>query len=216
MVGGLLCILAFVLAFKFSMAASTQNRREQYDLNEANAIGTAYQRSDLMHGPQRTEVKKRLQEYVDIPLRPLDTEMGIDMDMMKTVIVESVELHKLLWTQVSSAAEKEPNTNTGLLIQSINKVIDMHEKRLTASFHNRIPGSIWLTLLAISSLTMMTMGSQAGLSKSRRLVAVIPLVMAFAALTTVVVDLDRSQKGMITVSQQAMINLQSSMNQKKK
>ncbi|MEE8589305.1 MAG: hypothetical protein V3S80_08195 [Sulfurimonadaceae bacterium] len=215
MVGGLLGMLAFVLAFTFSMAASQHNLRKHYVLDEANAIGTAYLRSDLVDEPQRAEVKKLLQEYVDIRLRPLDTDMGLDMDMLKTTIVRSVELHKLLWTQVSSAAEKEPNTNTGLLIQSINKVIDMHEKRLTAFFHNRIPGSIWLTLLAISSLTMMTMGSQAGLSKSRRLVAVIPLVMAFSALTTVVVDLDRPQKGLIKVSQQAMISLQSSMNQKK-
>ena len=80
-----------------------------------------------------------------------------------------------------------------------------------AAFSNRIPGSIWLALLVISALTMMTIGAQAGLSKSRRLVAVIPLIMAFSALTTVVVDLDRPQKGLITVGQEAMTNLQSSM-----
>ncbi|MGB5506753.1 MAG: hypothetical protein WBM70_08710, partial [Sulfurovum sp.] len=65
-----------------------------------------------------------------------------------------------------------------------------------------------LVLLVISSLTMMTMGSQARLSKSRRLAAVIPLILAFATLTEVVLDLDRPQDGMITVGQEAMIDLQ--------
>ncbi len=209
MVGGLLGMLAFVLAFTFAMAAAQHNLRKQFVLDEANAIGTTYLRADLIDRPHRTEVKKLLQKYVDIRLQAVAATM--DIDMQKTIITRSVELHGLLWTQVSYVAKKEPNTNTGLLIQSINKVIDMHEKRITAALRNRIPGSIWLTLLAISSLTMMTMGSQAGLSKSRRLVAVIPLVMAFSALTTVVVDLDRPQKGLIKVSQQAMINLQNSM-----
>ena len=213
MVGGLLGMLAFVLAFTFAMAAAQHNLRKQFVLDEANAIGTSYLRADLVDEPHRTEVKKLLQEYVDIRLQAVAATM--DIDMQKTVITRSVELHGLLWTQVSYVAKKEPDTNTGLLIQSINKVIDMHEKRLTAALRNRIPTSIWLALFAISALTMMTIGSQAGLSKSRRLVAVIPLVMAFAALATVVVDLDRPQKGMIKVGQQAMVSLQSSMNQKK-
>jgi hypothetical protein len=59
---------------------------------------------------------------------------------------------------------------------------------------------------------MITMGTQVGLTGKRRLVAIIPLALAFAALATVVVDLDRPRKGLITVSQQAMVNLQTSMN----
>jgi len=111
-------------------------------------------------------------------------------------------------------AIKSPNTNTGLLAQSANKVIEIHYKRLTSALQNRIPSSIWWTLLVISILTMITMGNQAGLSKSRRLVAVIPLVMAFSALTTVIVDLDRPQKGMIKVGQQTMIDLHERMKKK--
>ncbi|MEA3372398.1 MAG: hypothetical protein U9Q62_01785 [Campylobacterota bacterium] len=214
MVGGLLGMLAFVLAFTFAMAAAQHNLRKQNVLDEANAIGTAYLRADLVDEPHRTKVKHLLQEYVDIRLQAV--EMGMSTDILKTAIARSVELHELLWAQVSSAAKKEPNINTGLLLQSINNVIDMHEKRLTAALRNRIPGSIWLALLAISALTMITMGAQAGLSKSRRLVAVIPLIMAFAALTTVVVDLDRPQKGLIKVGQQTMINLQSSMSRQTK
>jgi len=131
-------------------------------------------------------------------------------------MARSKEIHKELWDQVSSASKREPSLNTWLLIQSINEVIDMHQKRITAGFYNRIPSSIWLVLLAISALTLMTMGSQARLSNSRRLVAVIPLILAFTALTALVLDLDRPREGMITVGQEAMIDLQKSLDKKSK
>jgi len=40
---------------------------------------------------------------------------------------------------------------------------------------------------------------------------VVPLILAFAVLTTLVVDLDRPQRGLIKVSQQEMIDLKKSM-----
>ncbi len=209
MVGGLLGMLAFVLAFTFSMAASQHNLRKQNILKEANAIGTAYLRADLVDDPYKTNMKHLLKEYVDIRLNAVKN--GMDTDLIKSAIVRSVEIHDLLWTEVSTIAKEKPSPNTGLLVQSINNVIDMHEKRINEAFSNRIPGSIWLTLFVISSLTMMTMGAQAGLSKARRLVAVVPLIMAFSALTTVVVDLDRPLEGMITVGQESMSALQRSM-----
>jgi hypothetical protein len=55
------------------------------------------------------------------------------------------------------------------------------------------------------------MGTQVGLTGKRRLVAVVPMLMAFAVLVTLVADLNRPQKGLITVGQYAMLNLQSSM-----
>ena len=85
------------------------------------------------------------------------------------------------------------------------------KKRVTAAIYNRIPDSIWLMLLATSILTMVTVGTQVGFSMSRRLIAIVPLALAFAALTTVILDLDRPQTGLIKVGQQAMISLQRCM-----
>ena len=65
--------------------------------------------------------------------------------------------------------------------------------------------------MAITSLTMLTMGLQVGLDGRRRFIAIVPLSLAFAVFVTLVVDLDRPQGGMIRVGQQAMIDLQSSM-----
>jgi hypothetical protein len=205
MVGGLLGMLAFVLAFTFSMASSQHDRRKQYVLEEANSIGTAYLRADLLDKQYGIKVKRLLREYVDIRLKAAS---GSDID---TALAKSVEIHGLLWEQVSSAAGESPNTNTLLMIQSINDVIDMHEKRVTAALRNRIPTSVWIALVGITALTMITMGAQVGLTGKRRLVAVVPLVLAFAVLVTLVVDINRPQSGLITVGQQSMVELQRSM-----
>lgn len=206
MVGGLLGMLGFVLAFTFSMAASQHELRKQNVLDEANAIGTAYLRSDLIDKQYGIEVKRLLREYVDVRLQAT-SERGLD-----AAIARSSEIHNLVWAQVSSAAVASPNTNTFLMIQSINDVIDMHEKRLTGALRNRIPDSVWIALIAITVLTMGTMGVLVGFTGKRRQVAVVALSLAFAVLVTLVVDLDRPQSGLITVGQQSMVNLQSSMN----
>jgi len=205
MVGGLMAMLAFVLAFTFSMASSQYNLRKQNVLEEANSIGTAYLRADLLDKHYRSEVKRLLREYVDVRLKAVS---GSDLN---TAIAKSVEIHNLLWDQVSSAARESPGTNSSLMIQSTNAVIDMHEKRVTGALHNRIPYSIWMALFTITALTMIAIGTQVGFTGKRRLVALIPMTLAFAVLLTLLLDLNRPQRGLITIGQQSMVNLQSTM-----
>jgi hypothetical protein len=107
---------------------------------------------------------------------------------------------------------QNPTLLNARLAESIIDIINTHEKRLTAATRNRIPGSIWLTLYVIAAFAMITMGSQIGLAKTRRLIQVIPLALVFSALMTLVADLDRpAELGLIKVSQEAMISLQESM-----
>jgi hypothetical protein len=205
MVGGLLGMLGFVLAFTFSIALSLHDLRKQNVLEDANSIGTAYLRADLLDKQYEIEVKRILREYVDVRLK---TASGSDID---TALEKSVEIHNFLWAQVSAAALENPSSNTSLMIQATNDVIDMHEKRVTGTLRNRIPISVWIALAAITALTMIAIGTQVGLAGKRRLIAVIPLSLAFSVLVTLVVDLNRPQSGLILVGQESIIDLQSRM-----
>ena len=89
-----------------------------------------------------------------------------------------------------------------------------HTKRAMAALFTRIPASIRLALLTISTFCMLNMEVQIGFTGKRRLIAVIPMLLAFAVLVTLVVDLDRPQSGLIRVSLQAMTDLQKSMSGK--
>ena len=157
--------------------------------------------------PEGAEVKRLLREYVDIRL--LAAHRGADW---QAAVKRSLEIHDLLWMRVSSAAVAAPSGNTSMAVQSINDVIATHERRLSDAVRARIPGSIWLGLMAITVLTMGAMGLQIGLSGKRRLVGIVPIALAFAVLATLVLDLNRPQGGSITVGQQAMVDLQATMN----
>jgi hypothetical protein len=207
LLGGLLGMLAFVLAMTFSITTSQHNLRKENVILEANTIGTAYLRADLLDEPIAAEMKELLREYVDIRLQATS---GGDMD---AILARSVEIHQLLWAKVLSVSRAAPSINTLLAVQSINDVIDMHEIRVSAGLYGRIPVVIWLALFAITALSMITIGTLVGLSGKRRLVVVIPMLLAFAVLVSLVVDLNRPQKGMIKVNQQSMISLQQSMSQ---
>lgn len=100
---------------------------------------------------------------------------------------------------------------TGLFIQSLNDVIDLHAKRLFVGVRSRIPTVIWAALFALALLGMASMGYQAGISATRRTPAMLLLSLSFAGVLFLVVDLDRPQEGFLTVSQQAMIDLQKTM-----
>ena len=66
MVASILGLLAFMLAFTFSLAAARFDARRQAVLEEANAIGTTYLRARLLPEPQRSETRDLLRKYTEL------------------------------------------------------------------------------------------------------------------------------------------------------
>jgi hypothetical protein len=206
-VTGLFGMLAFLLAFTFNMAATQYEKRKLNVVIEANDIGTAYLRADLIDEQYGNEIKHLLRKYVDLRLDIVEHKIDLE-----TGLNESGKIHSLIWQQASSFASSNPSINASLLVQSINEVIDQHAVRLNDALYNRIPDSVWLALLLITLFTMMAMGTQMGLTGKRRLVAIIPLSISFAILVTLIIDLNRPLHGLIQVSQKSIINLKSNIN----
>lgn len=206
MVGSILGLLAIMLAFTFNLAASRFDARRQAVLQEANAVGTAYLRARLLPEPQQSQITALLRQYVDVRIR------GSHIDTIAEGIVRSEQLHQQLWEQAIEAARKNPESiMTGLFLQSLNEVIDLHARRVMVGLHSRIPLPLWLALFALALLGMFSMGYQAGLSVTRRSPAELFLATAFAAVLFLIVDLDRAHEGSLRISQQAMMDLQRTM-----
>jgi hypothetical protein len=205
-VGATFGLLAFMLAFTFGLAASRFETRKQLVLNEANAIGTAHLRAELLPQPHGAEIQRLLRAYVDVRLD------GVQPGKLERAIVRSEELHNLLWSQVVALGDTNPRSIVaGLFIQSLNEVIDLHAKRLTAGRRSRIPGSIWVVLSLVATLAMAAVGYQTGLASGRRSIVIGVLALAFSTVLLLVVDLDRPQEGLLTGSQQAMVDTRNAM-----
>lgn len=207
MVGATLGLLAFMLAFTFGLAGSRFEDRRQVVLSESNAIGTTYLRAAMLPEPMRAESRKLLREYVDVRLE------AVQPGKSHPAISKSEALHERLWSQAVAAAEKDRSPITGLYIQSLNEVIDLHATRVMAAIRSRVPSAIWIALYALAVISMAALGYQEGLSKSRRSPAVFAVVLAFSVVLFLIADLDRPGEGTLRVSQQSMIDLRKSMSQ---
>lgn len=199
-------LLALVLAFTFGMAVSRFDARKQLVLDEANAIGTTYLHAELLPQPYGMDIQRLLQEYVDVRLE------GIQPGRLQSAMARSEELHQLLWSQAVVVGEQHPSlVIVGLFIHSLNEVIDLHAKRVTAGVRNRIPGIVWGWLYLVLIFAMFAMGYHAGMSGAARSYAVIALTLAFSVVVVLIVDLDRPQEGLVKVSQQALVDVQDNM-----
>jgi len=207
MVGGILGLLAFMVAFTFGVAASHFDARRQALLDEVNAIRTAYLRADLLQDPHRSEIRNLLRDYVDVRLE------GKQSGKIEEAITRSEELQDRLWSQAVAARENTSNSSfLGNFIQSLNEVISLHSKRVTAGMKVRIPGVIWFVVYAITMLAAASIGYHAGLTRSRRVPVAPALILAFSAVILLIADLDRPLRGHFEVDQQAMIDLRNKMN----
>ena len=173
-VGGIVAaelgLLAFLLAFTFSLAASRFEARRQTLLDETNAIGTTFLRAKMLPEPQGTQIRQLLREYVDVRLA------AVQEGKIESGLRRSSEIHDQLWAGAVAAAEKDPRSlPTGLFITSLNDVIDLHAKRLMMGLRSRIPTTVWLVLLVVAALSFGAMGYHSGLTGKCRSPAVLPV-----------------------------------------
>ena len=206
MVGATLGLLAFMLAFTFGMAAERFDTRKQLVLDEANAIGTTYLRTAMLP-ERRDEIRALLRHYVDVRLD------AVRSGRVAEQILKSEDIQGQLWSAATAIGVQHPDSIVvGLFVASLNEVIDLHAKRVTAGLRNRIPGAIWGVLLTIATLSLAAMGYHAGLAGTIRSLAIIVVAVTFSAVIALIADLDRPQEGTLIVSQQALIDVRQSMN----
>ena len=202
-VGSLLALMAFLLAITMGMASDRFDARRTVILAEANAVGTTYLRAGYLPEPASSETRDLLREYV--PLRILTD----DRSDVRARIARSVEIQDKLWAIAEALARATPNSQVlALYIASLNEMIDLHQTRVIAGLHARVPETILILLLLCSMLTLAMVGYNAGLTLRRSPLTAIGLVIVLGAVITLVVDLDRPREGFLKVSQQPLLYLQ--------
>jgi hypothetical protein len=145
-----------------------------------------------------------LRDYVDLRVNVALGTTDVEQGLRRTDAMQDT-----MWAIAEETGRQSAGSiTTGLFIQSLNEVIDIHLKRLTTSIRNRVPATIWATLYLLLVVGMIMMGIQLGLSPSRHFGLELALAATFSLVLLLIADLDRPQDGLMRVSQQAMVDLQ--------
>lgn len=202
----ILGFLGLLLGFTMSMAVSRFEARKQLVLDEANAIGTACLRTALLPAPERSEISSLLRQYVNV--RVEYGTAGNDVARLDSLRTQTVRLQNEFWARAVAYGQKDPNpVRAGLLLQSLNEVIDLESARRMA-LQNHVPESVIFVNGIVGLLSAILVGYAFGLFGRRQIFAMSVLALAITLVLAVIIDLDRPRSGFIRVSQQPMIDLQ--------
>jgi hypothetical protein len=209
--GAILGLLALLLGFTFSMAITRFEARKQLVLDEANAIGTTFLRAQLLPEPPRRELSSLLRQYVQVRIEFY--QASTNPEKMRLAREKTDRLHRELWSRGAALGEKDPRAvTTGLFLQSLNEVIDLHAKRLTA-LENHVPEIIIWLLYFVAIMGMGLIGYGCGIGGRRNFFSTMVAWILIGSVILVIIDLDRPSRGLIRVSQDRMLELRDSLAQ---
>ena len=201
-VGGMLGLVAFLMAFSIGIVIGQHNGRKAMVVTEANAVGTAYLRAGFLDEPDLTTSRNLLREYVEVRLAAAS-----DPAQFESAITRSEEIHGELWSIVEDNVRQGKESDVmALFVESINEVIDVHSLRL-AAVNLRLPRLLGVVLFAATVLSFLLVGVANSSDGKRDFAAILLFGLAFVAVLMIIVDLDRPQEGLLTVSQTALSDL---------
>jgi hypothetical protein len=205
-VGGMLGLMAFLLGFCISIVIGQHNGRKSMVVTEANAIGTAYLRAGFLNETDRDTSRDLLQEYVEVRLAA-----AADPTLFDSARSRSEAIQNELWSIVENNVwDGQDSEMLALYVESINEVIDVHTLRL-AAIDLRLPRQLGIVLYAATIFSFLLVGVSSSANRKRDTLTILLFALAFVTVFIIIVDLDRAQEGLLTVSQTALSDLLAQM-----
>jgi hypothetical protein len=205
--GAVFGLLAFLLAFTFSMSANRYEARRQAVIEEANAIGTAIERADLYPDSDRVVFRNDLKNYLQARIDNITA--GADLAKETKADKQASVYESRLWNHASEFSKKNSTVIiSGQMMPALNEMFDSN----TTDTYNelmRVPETIVMMLFALSLIASLMVG-YTSVHKGRfdwftgTCFCLLSAIVFFITL-----DLDRPRRGLIQLdtSHHAIISL---------
>lgn len=210
--GAIFALLGLLIAFTFTGAASRFEDRRHLIVEEANNIGTAYLRIDLLAAEDQPALRDQFKRYTDLRISNFNDLHNTEK--AKNDIALTAKLQNDIW-QYAIVASKKPDAMTDatkLLVPALNAMIDITTTRTVAT-RNHPPMVIYCLLIALSLLSALLIGYDTAANKDRswlhRAVFAITIIMSFY----IIIDLEYPRVGLIRIDadDQVLIDTRNSM-----
>jgi hypothetical protein len=191
-------LLALLIAFTFSGAASRFDARRQLVVEEANAIGTAYLRIDLLPPAAQPPLRESFRRYLDSRIE-LYRKLP-DVTAARAELPKVAALQAEIWGQAVTACPKAESGASAcvLLIPALNQMIDITTTRGAAG-EIHPPGIIFVMLIALALATALLSGYNLAAGRSRKWLPMLGFAAAIAVTIYVILDIEYPRLGFIRV-----------------
>jgi hypothetical protein len=194
--GSVFALLGLLIAFTFSGAGERFNSRRMLIAQEANDIGTAYLRLDLLPEPARGSLRLKFRDYLGTRLEAYSRLP--DFAAAQQALTRAEALQRSIWSEAVAATRLEgvPPASGVLLLPALNAMIDISTTRTMAAMIHP-PDIIYFLLFALALCCSLLAGYGMAVRQGRSWTHILGFVVATAFAIYVIVDIEYPRRGLI-------------------
>jgi hypothetical protein len=195
--GPIFALFGLLIAFTFSSALSRFDERRKLIVEEANDIGTAYLRLDLLPEESQEPLRNLFRSYIDSRIRTY--ELIPDMQAALAEYDRTQSLQAEIWSQATQSVMKSPTTLSGMqLLPALNSMIDITNTR-TAVLQFHPPVVIYGMLLVMALVSAVLVGYQMAAFEKRSWLHIVLFIISITLTCYVILDIEYPRMGLIRV-----------------
>lgn len=205
-------LLGLLLAFTFSGAASRFEDRRHLVANEANTIGTAYLRLDVLPADAQPLLRGMFKEYIAVRIDTHHHEG--DAGATRARLAETGRQQRRIWDAAVAASGRPemPPSARQLLLPALNEMIDITTTREVAT-QNHPPSVIFALLAGLCLLGAGLIGHTTAATTRRVWFHAMVYATTMSLTLYVCIDLEYPRQGLIRVdaADRVLVELAASM-----
>lgn len=191
--GALFALLGLLIAFTFATSYSQYNLRRSLAVEEANAIGTAYLRLDVLPEAARQTLREKFRNYVQTRLE-FWNQLG-NKPALRETLGKADKQQRGIWSLAIKSTEDDPASRR-LLLPAINEMIDITTTRFDAS-QRHPPLIVFAMLFVLALLCAWLIGYASADAEHLNWIHVIGYATMVTLTIYVIIDLDYPRYGLI-------------------
>ncbi|HTS02167.1 MAG TPA: DUF4239 domain-containing protein [Thermoanaerobaculia bacterium] len=191
-------VLGLLLAFTFSGAASRFDARRAQVVEEANDVGTAWLRLDLLPPASQPKLRDAFRRYTDSRILMYRKVADLDLDGARAEYARAGAIQNEIWTAAVAACRDAPSQATIVLMPALNAMIDITTTRLAAT-EMHPPMIVYGVLFVVSFGCALLAGYEMGASAARSWLHVLAYAVGVAFILYVIVDFEYPRIGLIRI-----------------
>ena len=208
--GAVYGLFGLLLAFTFSGAAERFDGRRELMGREANAIGTAYLRLDLVPDEMRSAVKKKMRDYLDARIEMFASATNPPVAI--AAYERAQRLQDAIWTDAVAATRAPGGPQAIALLPPLNDMIDISTTQRVA-WETHPPKIVYVMLGLLAFIAALLGGHELGAAKTRHLMHTVVYALVLATTSYIILDLEYPRLGNIRIesADHVLVDLRASM-----